>query len=179
MIKHLICEGIDGSGKTTLIGAIKRQFMVGSYPRFSDSKTGPHDHLAKKVEDSFTSLANAPMSYILDRHPLISELIYGPVLRGHPVDTHFLDLEWVNAYRQGLMKKYVVIFCVPPIKKVWVNIVASGDNQMPSVLENIDALYTSYLSLATAWSGPSFIYNYTKSVHVPQLRRFLISEGIK
>lgn len=178
-VRHIVVEGPDGSGKTTLMGELKRRFELGSYPRFSTSLGGPIPELAKRVETATSTLFNAPLPFILDRHPLVSEMVYGPILRGRPVDPHFVDLEWVSCYSQGLMKRCIIVFCIPPLPRVRANVQANIWDQMPGVAEHIDAIYTSYLSIAARWGGPHFIYDYTKPVHVSQLRKYLINEGIK
>src|SRR5690606_261228 len=92
----IIVEGMDGSGKTTL--AQQLSCWMGDVPikRFVTSG-GPtnYDLLVRKTKAALTDLhdqviQNQRPVVIYDRFPLISEAVYGSILRGK---NHFGD-EW-------------------------------------------------------------------------------------
>ena len=81
----LIVEGPDGAGKTQLIQRLRLNLQLELMPRVVSSDTEMMVDLQEWVnEDLHAGLKRA----IYDRHRLISEPIYGPVLRKEmqPVD---------------------------------------------------------------------------------------------
>lgn len=80
-----------------------------------------------------------PMFY--DRHPFISEFIYGPILRGEVKD-NLADLE-LRPYRNTFFSDALIILCLPPAYIVDNNV--RGDTvQMEGVLSSIGEIYNSY-----------------------------------
>lgn len=88
----IVVEGVDGSGKTTLIDQLRqasiRHFVTLS--RSSPPKTLP------EIMDVLSWMergARMATPLICDRHPLISEPIYGRVLRGYSLLTELFSRE--------------------------------------------------------------------------------------
>jgi hypothetical protein len=83
----IIISGMDNSGKTTLATALGRVLIM---PVIHSPGPLPLDDQIQWV------IAHMGMDAIFDRFPLIEELVYGPVLRGHsnfnPDDPLFCEL---------------------------------------------------------------------------------------
>lgn len=79
----IIVEGPDNSGKTTLINDLKHDFD--QYAIFDKSPShlviGDNPDLVSWITWIETSLIPENRSVIYDRHPIISESVYGPVCR--------------------------------------------------------------------------------------------------
>lgn len=96
----IICEGPDGSGKSTLAAHLGAAFSLPVYPTMGPPKTA--FDLVKRVKNILSE-----DNVIFDRFTLISEMVYGPILR----DTHVYDISWLN--RLSDPGKYLVIYCRP------------------------------------------------------------------
>lgn len=158
MIPVLIVEGPDGSGKTTLVHKLIQEFDISQAPRASDSVEGPVKNLTKWVDDDLLHWGFSPIR-IYDRYPLISEPIYGPLIRGSVPD-RFTD-KWMRSRMNSFRSMSLVIWCIPPFKVVDKN-VSESDNQMRGVQEDIDAIWHMYAVQAHTWSGNGVIYDYTQ-----------------
>lgn len=160
--RHLIIEGMDGTGKDTLIGQLKEFFPDHTtHARASTSLGGPVPHLAEWVTNDLLKLERTHrINWIYNRHPLISENIYRPVrLIKKEAETGFWnDLRWLRYMRTQLGSHAVVVICQPPYHVVMANLKKSADAHMPGVVENAIDLYNSYAALT--WPGPLIRYDY-------------------
>lgn len=161
-MKHLIIEGMDGSGKDTLIRSLIPLFPDHTpHPRASDSLKGPLYNLTDWVEEH-VPLMQVPQSprFIYNRHPLVSELIYAPWRQINPgLSGGFLDEDWVNGYRRLAARDSILVICEPKYSTVVANLERQGPSaHMPGVYENAMALYTEYSLLL--WPGMTVRYNY-------------------
>jgi GTPase SAR1 family protein len=139
----LIVEGPDGSGKTTLVNRLCEELGVEVRSRASTSDDGPIDDLwAWVVRDMGTNTNSG----IYDRHPLVSEMIYGSILRGEvrlgDEDPH--QLVQILEFFYGM--KPLIIYCLPKLKTVRVNV---GKNHghtehTRGVLRFTDHIYAAY-----------------------------------
>lgn len=180
----IIVEGPDGAGKTTLISRLTSGILydVSIGPRASHSTNGPVDDLSRWVDTNLLSWGHSELK-IYDRYPLISEPIYGSIIRGE-VDSHFTD-KWLRHRLNTFRSMTFVIWCIPPLKVVRANVTVSDHEtptQMDGVAMNIDAIWSLYAMHAQMWIGPAMIYDYTKSNSQPRdtqlvsmLRRHQIS----
>lgn len=173
----IIVEGPDGSGKDTLIAEMMRaddRLFLG--PRMSSSKEGPVTSLAKAAYASLTPLPEPGAMF--NRHAVISEPIYGPIVRGcnrlqaerHADEwsTTAAHPDWVvydNLLQLLFKARPLIIICLPPLEQVRANV--TQDRDMPGVTENIDLIWMQYRQLF-AWlqlvSRPgvdSMLYDYT------------------
>jgi hypothetical protein len=117
----IIVEGPDGSGKTSLITMLAEKLDFEVMPRACTSDNGVDPATLKEWVNRDLSLPiHQPKFY--DRHPLISEPIYGPLIRGHMADG-WTDVGWLASRLNILrIKEPFFIFCLPPMGAVLYNI---------------------------------------------------------
>jgi GTPase SAR1 family protein len=152
-MRHVVIEGMDGSGKTTLVNRLTKEWRMQVHPRSTPSVGGPPVDL-----DDWADMSFGFEPGIFDRHCLISEPIYGPVCRFGMVG-RFNDGRWLAQSRVRLAGISLVIFCEPAWSTVCRNI--QDQDQMAGVKENALELYTRYTRARKAWTGPAVRYDYT------------------
>lgn len=153
----LIVEGPDGAGKTTLIQRLSDELGWPVSEKVVDSQTNAMVDLEAWVDEN---LRRGFQRTIFDRHRLISEPIYGPILRGRPRGA-FSDLVWLQK-RQWLLRAVnpILVWCLPPFEVVRNNIVEDPDNER--VAPHIEEIYWLYFHAATQWrANRSVFYDYT------------------
>lgn len=134
----LIVEGPDGAGKTTLIESfrqsIKRYF--GMF-RFSRNPANPEDVIA-----FLNMLETRPKNLILfcDRHPLISEPIYGPILREA---NHAAEFS-LSRHLEDLQETVQIIYCRPSKDVILRNVAETRGTQLEGVPEEIEKIIDAY-----------------------------------
>jgi hypothetical protein len=180
----IIVEGPDGSGKTTLINHLVEATGLPVAPRVVSKDAEAMVDLKKWTEDN---VHQGFQKVIYDRHRLISEPIYGPIIRSQP-EPGFDDVEWLHEafYRLYRGVKPIIIYCLPPRSVVWENVMASDDNRRfhgnPTAVSQI---YSGYLTKATldgVQYGLSFIYDYTDKSIAGVLQNYLtarVKEAIR
>lgn len=156
----IVVEGVDGSGKTTLLDKLRLSNGPRRYYnliRHSCRPLKPND-----VYDFLTWIEERAMAgtphRIVDRHPLISEPIYGPILRGEDL-TNF-----TKSYRLARLKMSVdkVIYCCPPLETIKKNL--SVQPQLEGVARRIEELVAAYddaMRELTANKVTVIYYDYT------------------
>jgi len=161
--KHIIVEGMDGTGKDTLIQSLMTHpdfSRFSLHARASTSLGGPVDDLAGWVGDDLLMLWKTRKSFIYNRHPLISEPIYGQVRPKKTVVFPFNNASWLGAHRRMMANHAVVVLCEPPREVVMQTLKRQGnDAHMPGVVDNADMLYSLYSCLM--WTGGLIRYDYT------------------
>lgn len=158
----LIVEGPDGAGKTTLIEALQKEYDLPVAPRVVSKDAEAMVDLRHWVDQN---LDKGFQRTIFDRHRLISEPIYGPVLRKKQEDG-FDDLEWLAPrMKEFYSLKPVIIYCLPDLETVRANIKDDDDNRV--VQDHIDAIYAAYVARASIdyslSPGIVRVWNYTQS----------------
>lgn len=154
----IIVEGPDGSGKSVLASLLAQKLRLPVANKVVGSDTQPLTDLVKWTEDN---VAQGFQPTIFDRHRLISEPIYGPILKERQ-DPSFCDPSWLS---QQLWLFYgckpVIIYCLPDIRKVRAN-VAREDTDNSVVQGRIAAIYAAYVNRATLdfTRGVGRLYNY-------------------
>lgn len=140
----IIVEGPDNTGKTTLIEQLAKEFrlpMVKSYrPRTSGDIIRFHNWVKA-----------CPATVILDRHPSISDFIYGNIIRGDSPS----DPDLIQFLREG----HYLVFCDPPTDTILSTY--SDRPQMEGTHENIQRIISEYRSLM-ATIEPDFVYDFTQ-----------------
>jgi len=101
----VILEGADGSGKTSLSTRLRKN--LDPYILLLRSNGPPHhiEQLASVV--NFMKDGPRLIPVITDRHPLISEFVYGPILRGECM--HSLDVRQMAT----LFWDSMIVYCRP------------------------------------------------------------------
>jgi len=187
----IIIEGMDGSGKTTLAKQISFRLGNIQIKRFVTSE-GPDDYdlLVERTRAVLTAHRNQVMRHqrpvvIYDRFPLISEAVYGTILRGK---NHFDD-DWLPLTDLFLAIDPIVIYCRPRLDSILRNIHETEDNQMDGVISKALELVNAYDELIS-WlqvkahrmhSGHIIVYSYdmdeVKDVE-SEVRRIYRKQGV-
>lgn len=160
----IVLEGCDGAGKTSLLTHLQNTFPhIDTHERFSSSVGGPADDLSARVgADMSTYSHRAPQFY--DRHPFISEFIYGPIIRGGVKD--HLDAPDMIRLRNKFFGEALIILCLPQTGTVLRNIRRDPDLQMSGVLPNIVPIYEAYNDLHRYRAFHNVIW-YDYELHTP------------
>ena len=134
----IVVEGVDASGKTTLLEnlrSIRGKYFLEVRHSCRPLKSSDIIRLMQTVRNMSDVL-----DVVLDRHPLISEPIYGPILRNKDLTADLYNMD--NRDRKLLSTVKRVIYCRPPEKSIFENL--SNRPQLKGVLENIHQLIEAY-----------------------------------
>ena len=160
----IIVEGIDNSGKSTLILQLQETFRIPAI------RSGMRPTSQKDITHYHNWCAASPTPLILDRHPVISDQVYGLILRGYSPSNPSLA--------QLLRQDHFLVFCHPSFKVVSQSI--HERDQMDGVEEQLHSLYIAYRDLMDQLE-PDFIYDYTNPHSLPalvnQLTHYLARES--
>lgn len=133
----IVVEGVDASGKSTLLEnariAIKKKYFL--LLRHSCRPLIPAD-----VHMFLHAAENMGIDTIVDRHPYISEPIYGPLLRGHNLIDDITTDE--NALRHLAKTVDRIIYCRPRRFKIVANLEKLP--QLVGIKEKIEKLIDAY-----------------------------------
>lgn len=155
----IIVEGPDGSGKDTLIQRLMTdvpELVLG--PRaVNNSLKGPVSNLNTWMLKDYLEWKHEPATRVYNRYPIISEPIYGTIIRGYMQPGFYSIARLLNDY---IARESLVIICLPPVSELNKNV--SPERDMPGVTELINELWSEYLALAKHWCGPLVTYDYTQ-----------------
>lgn len=158
----IIVEGLDNSGKTTLINKLLEWFPDLRLKPKIVPKTGEIKSKQQLTSymDKFVDLPRRKTSNLLfDRFPAISEAVYGPVMRGSMA---FSQDEWLTYIDMLAWHKPLVIYCRIPLERV---LETFGErSQMTGVINYLAELEAEYQKVMNfiKISGVSVIeYNWT------------------
>lgn len=158
----IIVEGMDGSGKSNLVARLKKDLGIPQAERASTSVGGPVPNVFDWACKDVHTWLDKPVE-IYDRHPFISELIYGPIVRG-VLDDRFFGFQghrMMTAFR----RESVVIFCKIPWEVMISNLTKNPASQMPGVLDNAKRLWLMYQTFfsqfCAATEGIVKVWDYT------------------
>lgn len=154
----LIVEGPDGGGKTSLITRMQERLGFEVMPRACTSDNGID---VKTLRDWVDRDLSLPVHHhgFYDRHPLISEPIYGPLIRGHMAEG-FSDVQWLSQRLAMLRNRQpLYVFCLPPLEVVVENIHHTHDlstKHLRGVHTHARALYELYILRAAIESATPY-----------------------
>lgn len=138
----IVLEGPDGAGKSTLLSQLLDAFpSIEEHERASTSKGGPVDNIFDWAEADVETWAMQPLSFY-DRHPLVSEPIYGTILRGG-CDKRFGQQEG-HQLANKLHNRSLIVYCLPQISTVVQNVKGNESDQLSGVSDNIFDIYLAY-----------------------------------
>ena len=150
----IIVEGMDNTGKSTLIEAIGKAFKI---PAARSNMAGAK---ASDMKQWIAWAESCPKPLILDRHPAISDLVYGNVIRGKSESS----VEFARESRAG----HFLIYCCPSLESIRESF--DDREQMKGTHENLEQLYTGYESLMEQLE-PDFYYDWRN----PQAQKALLN----
>lgn len=133
----IILEGCDGAGKTTLARKLEQHYEL-RYHKFSDPPRS-----RAMILDRAGELREMGVRVLADRHPFISELIYGPVLRNE-CQMGPRSLEWLGRL---LADEPFIIHVNPPYRAVRYGL--QSREHLQGVEKHTHTLYQRYISLFT------------------------------
>ena len=106
----IVVEGPDGAGKSTLIDNLR---LSSDRHYVSMRRSGPPKTLDEIVHIiRWIERLTGPTPLILDRHPFISEDIYGNVLRGKSLLNGYSSIEDYQQHFRTFVDR--IIYCRPP-----------------------------------------------------------------
>lgn len=174
-------EGPDGGGKTSLIQRLQEQLHLDVAPRAVNKDTEAMVDLRVWVDENLDA---GFQQLIFDRHRLISELIYGPIMRPQAPEPGFLDLTWLGPRMDRFYAiKPVIIYCLPSLRAVEDNVWDDPDNA--AIRDKIRAIYQGYICRAAidyhVHRENVHVWNYETSPQVHGLPGWLheVSETMK
>jgi hypothetical protein len=152
----VVLEGPDGSGKSTL--AQKLLKGTGRPTILVKRSVPPGDiETIDRMTQWLLHQSAIGMNVIADRHPIISEYIYRPVVRQEGPPPWTMD-EVVSAFRG---RAILLIYCRPPV--AWLEEGVQKEEQMGGVHEHFGALVLAYASFFMHLGDagiPFHFYNY-------------------
>lgn len=164
----LIIEGPDGSGKTTLIKKLQFDLNLPLHKRFCNSDGSPtqpdprrtdeqqgRDGLFYHAFQDTATLDAQPMS-IYDRHTMVSEYVYGPIVRGE-LPREF-DSPSASRMIHLIASRSLLVMCKPPIDRLIASV--AKQTHMDGVVERIRSIKAAYDALYVFWPGEKIEYNF-------------------
>lgn len=152
----IIVEGMDNTGKSTLIQTLAEEFRLPTARTYKKPDSSKEIH----IWDAWCN--SCPRPLILDRHPAISDLVYGPLLRG----ITYSGLGLAQNVREG----NYLIYCRPSIDVI--NSSMGERDQLEGVPENAHKLLHAYDYLMEELH-PDVIYDYTQTEEIDILKQVL------
>ena len=164
MVTVIICEGPDGSGKTSLVTRLSTDLRIPIHERSANSDASPTlnsevsrgANLAAWAYKDVITMPDQRFS-VYDRHCLISEFVYGPIVRGY-LDPNMLTTTIHFLIRQ-MAEKCLVIFCRPANGNIMQNL--NSDLESVKVVggKGLNVAY-GYDALKMFWPGNNMYYDY-------------------
>lgn len=165
----IVLEGPDGAGKTTLLANLLDMFPgIEEHARASSSVGGPLPDIHEWAKSDLATHFFQPLAFY-DRHPMISEPIYGSIVRDFVHE--WFSSEEAQGLGQSFLTNTLLVICLPTLEAVLENI--RVDDQMDGVDDHIEAIYNAYkatlVSLKDAFPYNVFHYDYTIDTDLEEL----------
>jgi len=151
----IIVEGMDNTGKTTLVKNLAKEFKLEVRKTPQDVIMEP-GRLLDWVDHELDQVEVLPsLPFLYDRFPLISEEVYGPILRGKSVVPG-------GSYEGWADRNHVLfIYCRPALDRI---IDFGARDQMQGVVQHAKDLTLAYdkLMYSYRFKGAGVVhYSYT------------------
>lgn len=133
----VVLEGADGGGKTTLAAAIRSRIHCHLL-----TSSGPPTNI-DQIIDELNWLAEFPRRHLLvcDRHRLISEPIYGPILRQRNLlaepRSRYNDMDVAD-------EAQLIVYCRPSLESAILNVTATKQQQLAGVPDQLSRIIVAY-----------------------------------
>jgi hypothetical protein len=154
----IIVEGPDGAGKSTLVHHLAEKYNIPIAARVVDENTNPMiDDLKHWTE---VNLKKGLQWMIFDRHRLISEPIYAPVMKRR-AQPGFDDVKWFTGRMIDFTRIHpFIIYCLPDFEVVKANLADDPHNLV--VYNLIEYIYNAYVAQAAGdiARGQAVLYDY-------------------
>lgn len=134
----IVLEGPDGAGKTTLAENIRRHAGRRYFAMVRHS-CRPLTFRDAELFTAWIRGLNPKLDVVVDRHPLISEPIYGPILRGVDLLDCYSFEDRVAQLEKRISK---IVYCRPSVDTILRCVHA--EPQLQWVIEKIDLLIMEY-----------------------------------
>ena len=163
----LIIEGPDNSGKSTLVRNLAEDLHI-PY-QHSEGPWESRRDLLESLED--IDIKNSSDDYFIqDRYPLISELIYQPILRPDDVMVD-IATQPERSYWKKIFKMEFLVVCIPPVERILDEV--SLSLQPKKIQDHIGNIYESYRNFVHMIKGQEirlFVYDWTIPWHYRMLK---------
>lgn len=159
----IIVEGPDGAGKSTLVRHLRGRFNLAEGLRGTTDRKRLY---TVTVPDTMRALLGAidgrEPAHVWDRL-YYSELVYHDLAPGRPCEFNATQRSVIERLIEAL--RCPVILCLPPFEVVRAN--ALKEEQMGGVNENIETVYTRYVSLYHDGTlpGHTMVHDYTSEAN--------------
>lgn len=161
----IVVEGPDGSGKSSLVRKICGEFSLPAHERASEGAAGVVvQDLYEWAHRDVVTMPDQELS-VYDRHPLISEYIYGPICRS-ALPTGFTTPNARHLVRM-MARIVLVVVCRPSNERLVASV--SDDRDMPGVSTNIERIASAYDAMRIFWPGQVISYDYADSDSLAQV----------
>lgn len=182
---HIVVEGPDGSGKTTLIDQLMDSFELTKHARSCTSLGGPLPDVDVWGMQTSSRIVKheSTHNYLFDRIPFISGPIYTHAL-GNPPQRGYSNVGWWESWAKLWFPRTLLIVCLPPFENVETNVRRSEN--MPGVSDNTARIYAGYDALKQSgvlpntdrdtnnrppvWRGLRHHYDYTEPYALQMLK---------
>lgn len=128
----IVVEGPDGSGKSHLIQTL-RQVLPGRFHVIHRPARPPQTVEQLNRDINFLWSLRNWGNFVIDRHPIISESVYGPLLRGSQLETSIPQLGRWDA----------LIYCRPRFQVICQN-VKNSSHELEGVRQRIPDIVAKY-----------------------------------
>lgn len=113
----IIVEGMDNTGKSTMTKRISERFELSIVSGLSSPEKGEPPDEAYMVNNTLDMLILNPHA-VFDRFPIISEAVYGPILRGK-IAFNIPPYSWSFYFEKLKSLHPLIIYCRPPTEEVF------------------------------------------------------------
>lgn len=135
----IIVEGVDGTGKTTLVHRLHE-----SFPELEVRPSIGNKHDPKEITRQAWEEARLHRPTVLgDRSRIISEYIYSPILKNRPCA--YTPQEWCSFLGGFIERPQCVIFCWRYLDRIEENL--KEEEQLANVIPNLRKLAVAYESM--------------------------------